>query len=73
MKITDIKWEKLHINLLEPFKIAFTEIGYAEVVLIRGDLEEDHLGVSDRREGDFGGRQVRRFGLGDGVRGCPTQ
>ena len=47
MKITDIKWEKLHINLLEPIKIAFTEIDYAEVVLIKVTTDEGLVGYGE--------------------------
>lgn len=47
MKITDITWETLHIDLQEPFKIAFTEIGYAEVVLIKVTTDEGLVGYGE--------------------------
>lgn len=35
MKITDIKIEKVRINLTEPFRVAFAEISYSENILIK--------------------------------------
>lgn len=47
MKITDIVWEKLRIDLQEPFKIAFTEIGYAEVVIIKVTADNGLVGYGE--------------------------
>lgn len=47
MKITDITWEKLHIELQEPFKIAFTEIGYSEVILVRVTTDNGLVGYGE--------------------------
>ena len=47
MKITDITWEKLHIDLLGTFKIAFTEINYSEVVLIKVTTDEGITGYGE--------------------------
>lgn len=47
MRITDIVWEKHRIDLLEPFKIAFAEIGYAEVVLLKVTTDEGLIGYGE--------------------------
>lgn len=47
MKITEISWEKVHIDLQHPFKIAFAEIGYAEVVLIKVQTDDGLTGYGE--------------------------
>lgn len=47
MKITDISWEKLHIDLQEPFRIAFTEIGYAEIVMLKVTADNGLVGYGE--------------------------
>ena len=47
MKITNIVWEKIHIDLQEPFKVAFAEIGYAENVLIKVTTDNGLVGYGE--------------------------
>lgn len=47
MKITDIVWEKVHIQLTEPFKIAFAVIDYAEVVLLKVTTDDGLVGYGE--------------------------
>lgn len=47
MRITDIVWEKRRIDLLHPFKIAFAEIGFAEIVLVKVSTDEGLTGYGE--------------------------
>ena len=40
MKITDIKLEKVRIELTAPFRVAFAEINYSENLLIKVSTDE---------------------------------
>lgn len=47
MRITDVIIEKIHIDLLEPFKIAFAELDYTENVLIKITTDEGYTGYGE--------------------------
>lgn len=47
MKITDVMIEKLHINLTEPFKIAFAELDYTECAIIKITTDEGCTGYGE--------------------------
>lgn len=47
MKITDLKIEKFHVELTEPFKIAFAEISHTESLLIKITTDEGIEGYGE--------------------------
>lgn len=47
MKITEMLIETVKIELTEPFKIAFTEIGYTENILIKLVTDEGYVGYGE--------------------------
>ena len=47
MKITDLKIEKFHVELTEPFKIAFAEIHHTESLLIKITTDEGIEGYGE--------------------------
>lgn len=47
MKITDILIEKIHIDLTEPFKIAFAEMDYTENLIIKVMTDEGYEGYGE--------------------------
>ena len=48
MKITDIKLEKVRIELTAPFRVAFAEINYSENLLIKVSTDEGIDGYGRR-------------------------
>lgn len=47
MRITDIKWEKIYIELQHPFKIAFAEIAAVENVIIKVTTDDGLVGYGE--------------------------
>lgn len=47
MKITDVIIEKIHIDLTEPFKIAFAELDYTENAIIKITTDEGYTGYGE--------------------------
>lgn len=47
MKITDLKMERIRIELTAPFRVAFTELTYSENVLIKVTTDEGLVGYGE--------------------------
>lgn len=47
MKITEVKMEKIKIDLTEPFKVAFAEVAYSENLILKVETDEGYIGYGE--------------------------
>lgn len=47
MRITDVKMEKIRIDLTEPFKVAFAEVAYSENLILKIETDEGYIGYGE--------------------------
>lgn len=47
MKITNVKIEKFHVELTEPFKVAFTEVTHTDSLILKVETDEGYEGYGE--------------------------